>query len=171
MRYEEEDQREQDYDEHPEHRDSRGERAPREGEEFNDFRSRWDEPVPLFRNQRRRFYENDDQPFREYMNQRHPEDLRRREEWRPQNRREDYREQEGNRYDGSGQEPNWRRQDVDFNEENQHANDRWSQDNYMPHPERQREEYERYRWELEQRRNRLRNRQGYRNGEEHERND
>ncbi|WP_347157321.1 hypothetical protein [Pontibacter chitinilyticus] len=126
MQYEENDPRHPRYQEHPHQR--RPERPQRHQEEyFNDFRSRWGDPTPIFSPPGAEWYLN--------QGNRYPGEgrLHNREEWLPNQRRPEpanrQRQQEQNE-----RPPVWRQRDVHFDRSNQHANDRWQNDNTMPHP-------------------------------------
>jgi hypothetical protein len=103
---------------------------PHHEDDFNDFQSRWGEPVPYIhlnhqgdshpenrrmeRDQDERHYygKEDWLPDREHM-QRHPH--------HPEQRHHH-------------QEPTWRQRDVNFSPNNQRVEDRWYEDPLMPHP-------------------------------------
>ncbi|MCC9168781.1 hypothetical protein [Pontibacter harenae] len=118
--------RHEEHNHRPRHpRDERFNVRPRNSREenFNDFKSRWDEPVPLHRNREPRFY--DDRGRFNYEPGQHGM-----EDWRPNEPRQQYRR--------GPQHPEFRHHEADFNQTNQHADDRWSQDDLMPHPNRYR---------------------------------
>jgi hypothetical protein len=103
---------------------------------FNDFGSRWGEPEPRF--------SPHPEDWRE--DEMYARDNRRRDpsaDWRPFERqiREHHRHQrhEGERHDY--REPVWRQSDIHFNSSNQHADDRWLNDEYMPHPQHEERHY------------------------------
>lgn len=112
---------------HPHHRDMRHRREnhPNQGREryFNDFQSRWGEPSPPLN-----LHQND---FPRDMGrfEREGQFHKQREEWLPAPRRHQPPRQENQQRDIS-----WRQRDVNFDRNNQRAEDRWQQDETMPHP-------------------------------------
>ena len=95
---------------------------------FNDFKSRWGEPSPpLDLNNR-----NDWQPREVGHFEREGQFHQHREEWLPENQRRHHPQHQEHQ---QGEDTSWRQRDVNFNRDNQHANDRWQQDSSMPHPD------------------------------------
>ncbi|MHA6246419.1 hypothetical protein ACXYMU_00665 [Pontibacter sp. CAU 1760] len=115
---------------HSHHRDlrHRREQHPEQFEReryFNDFKSRWGEPLL---------------PLHLHPNNSQSRDIgrfgvegdfhRQHEEWLPNQRRPHYPQQQQHSRDTS-----WRQRDVNFDRNNQRAEDRWMQDETIPHPD------------------------------------
>ncbi|GAB3530940.1 hypothetical protein GCM10027443_12400 [Pontibacter brevis] len=113
---------------HPHYREMRHRRENHPNQEreryFNDFQSRWGEPSP---------------PLNLHRNEWHPRDVGRferqgqfhQEEWLPNQRRG----QQPPRQENKPRDISWRQRDVNFNRDNQRAEDRWQQDETIPHPD------------------------------------
>ena len=117
---------------HPHHRDQRFRREQRpEGFErdqnFNDFKSRWGEPSPPLNLHRNEWPPRDmgrfEQEERRFNQQR--------EEWLPQERREHQQHDQHPR----DRDNSWRQRDVNFDRNNQRAEDRWQQDSPIQDPD------------------------------------
>ena len=157
MHYEEEDHRN-----HQERwqQGSRNRRPrPENKEHFNDFSSRWNEPVPPLHSSRhaeldeRKRFKNDGDNW----DQRRPHPTRRQhaDQQRDQyaqwyeNR---YRQQQRDQRQNQGQQ----REEGNYNRNNQYASDRWHEDDFIMHEEELRRRYNRqFRdWEEQDRRRR-----------------
>ncbi|MDX5422846.1 MAG: hypothetical protein LPK07_05455 [Hymenobacteraceae bacterium] len=115
---------------HPHHWDlrHRRERHPHHEEHFQDARSRWGEPAP-----RINLHQFDDwQPHDVGRFEREGKYHQRKDDWLPD---QGHHRQRRPPHPDHDQVPVWRQRDVDFRRENQHADDRWQQDDpLMPHP-------------------------------------
>lgn len=108
----------------PDLRQRREHRPPYERERyFNDFKSRWGEPSPPL-NLRPNEWEPRNIGRFEQQGQFHQH----REEWLPERRG-----QQPSRHDHQHREPIWRQRDVHFDSSNQRTEDRWEQDDSIPH--------------------------------------
>ncbi|MFT2007157.1 hypothetical protein ACMA1I_00645 [Pontibacter sp. 13R65] len=151
MHYEEDDHR--NHQERWQHGSRNRRPRPESQEHFNDFASRWNEPVPPLHSFRT---EEDDERarFRNYdrnsnMQGQHPHHRDQYEQW--------YQSKYRNQQDSGRDREHWQQQE-EYNRHNQYANDRWHhQDDYLMHEEELRRRYNRqFRdWE-EDRRNRRR---------------
>ena len=115
---------------HPQHnRDMRHRREqhPNHGHErnFNDFKSRWGEPSPPLD-----LHRNEWQPRNIGRFEREGQFHQQQEEWLPNQRRHQQPRQENQQNDTS-----WRQRDVNFGRDNQRAENRWQQDDTIPHPD------------------------------------
>lgn len=118
---------------HPRHRDlhQRREQHPedfRREQNFNDFKSRWGEPSPPLN-----LNQNEWQPrgvgrFEQEGQSHH------REEWLP-NERRPYQSPRGEQ---QHRDTSWRQRDINFDRNNQRAEDRWMQDRPITDPDNQR---------------------------------
>ncbi|GAB3823463.1 hypothetical protein [Pontibacter rugosus] len=129
MQHEEHDQRHPHHWEQQRHRrDQQRPMHPQHQDNFNDFGSRWGEPVtPLNQHQQDDWQPRRADRFRQEGNYRQ-------EEWRPNE--QDHRRQQPphNFRHEQHHEPMWRQRDVHFDPSNQRVEDRWSEDPTMPHP-------------------------------------
>ncbi|AKD02582.1 hypothetical protein POKO110462_08700 [Pontibacter korlensis] len=129
MHHEEQDPRHPHHWEHQRHR-----RHPHHPEHFNDFRSRWGEPVPAINLHRQDWQQEDIGRFEQ-------EGRYHREEWLPEQRQHPnhFNQHPQQQHPWEGQrppEPIWRQRDVHFDPGNQRVEDRWYEDPTMPHPRR-----------------------------------
>lgn len=93
---------------------------------FNDFKSRWGEPSPPLDLHRNDWQSQDIGRFeREGQFHQH------REEWLPNQRGQ----QQPKRNENQQRDTSWRQRDVNFDRNNQRAENRWRQDDSIPHPD------------------------------------
>lgn len=115
---------------HPQHNQEmrhRREQHPNHGREryFNDFKSRWGEPSPPLN-----LHQNE-QDLRELGRfEREGRFHQHREEWLPNQQRRP----QPPRNENQPRDISWRQRDVNFDRNNQRAEDRWQQDDTIPHP-------------------------------------
>lgn len=123
MQYHENDSRHPRHREH-QHEQRREERQPYQEDRFNDFKSRWGEPAPIFSRRNEWHSHEDNHPPGEGR-------LHNRNDWQSNQHRQEYDDRQREYQD---RPPIWRQQDVHFHSSNQHANDRWQQDPSMSNP-------------------------------------
>ncbi|WP_242921107.1 hypothetical protein [Pontibacter liquoris] len=122
MHYDENEPRHPRYREQPPQRQR--EQPPHyEEDHFNDFRSRWGDPAPLFSRNRNEWHEQSHPPGEGRLN--------RHEEWQHSQPRQAGRDWQ---QEYSDRPRPWQQQDEYFHNSNQHANDRWQYDHAMPYP-------------------------------------
>ncbi|OKL41071.1 hypothetical protein [Pontibacter flavimaris] len=127
MQHEEQDPRHPHHWEHRQHR-----RHPHHPEHFNDFRSRWGEPMPATHLQQQGHYPEDTDRFEREGR------FHREEDWLPE---QQYQPRHPGQHLHRGEqrpphEPAWRQRDAHFDPSNQRVEDRWFEDPLMPHPHR-----------------------------------
>lgn len=139
---------------HPHHRDPRHRREQhpegfRRDQNFNDFKSRWGEPSPPLNLHQDEWPPRDSGRF-EQRGRFHQQ----REEWLPNERRQQHPRHEQQQRDTS-----WRQRDVNFDRNNQRAENRWQHNETIPDPDDMRRrrrglpDHDRY-WEERDRDNR-----------------
>ena len=122
---------------HPHYRDprQRREQPPEDfarDRYFNDFKSRWGEPAPPLNLHREEWQPREAGRF-EQEGRFHQH----REEWLPNERRHQHPHQEHPQHEHHprDRDTSWRQRDVNFDRDNQRAEDRWQQHDDLPHPD------------------------------------
>lgn len=122
MHYEENDSRHPRHREQP-HQQRWEQRQPYQEDHFNDFRSRWGDPAPIFsprRNEWRSSQEN------------HPPGEGRLHDRREGPPNQHWQDRGDRQRDYNDRPPVWMQQDTHFHSSNQHANNRWQYDHGTP---------------------------------------